>query len=364
MKKGFLPIDQQRSSTSQNLRLNRKTAIKAAISLSLSLSILMVVTSVIIISFDKSSTSTPLNFISIKVLASFVFNVILLYYLFLVQFKYISKYSQQHHRRNPTILIVSLIIVLILSPLFSRIQWRWFSSDQPDGVFLAVHLVKDMVILFISFLYTSIVFLFNKNQEKVLENKNLEIENLQNRYNMLKNQVDPHFLFNSLNTLNGLIATDVDRAHKYVNHLSQTFRYSMQDHQMVRVKDELRFTKSYIYLMQIRYGDALTAVIDIAPECMSQCVVPFALQALIENAIKHNAFSDKNPLKICIKSNGQESIIVKNNVRPKRSREKSGLGLGNLNERYFLMFEKTIEVSHDTDQFVVEIPLITMSKPE
>jgi len=189
--------------------------------------------------------------------------------------------------------------------------------------------------------------------------KNLAIENFKNRYNALKNQTDPHFLFNSLNSLNGLIGYDDERAHEYLIQLSSVFRYTIQGDSVVTLYDELEFAESYIYLIKIRYGDALSVNIQIPESHQNYYILPFAIQTLVENAVKHNITSLQKPLNLVIKLTEDEGIIVENNLQPRQDVSYgNGLGLSNLNERYWLMFRKNINIQADNSFFRVEIPLI------
>lgn len=360
MKKNFNSFKLQRELT-HRLDYNRKTAIRSALSISIALSFI-VMFSLGYTFYDKKNGISILDFVSVKLLVNFLLNIVFIYYLFFFQFKIIRRLSFNKSKLYPILFFLSFfIIVVLVSPIISRAQWRWFFSESlPSGFFIALHLAKDLMILFLSFLYTSLIFLFNKNQEKELENNNLEIENLQNRYNMLKNQVDPHFLFNSLNTLNGLISSNVTSAHNYLSQLSHTLRYTMQEHQIVTLREELEFVESYISLMKIRYGDALNIDLNINSAYLTYKILPFGLQILIENAIKHNVLSQKYPLFISVRTSEDETISVENNIKYKRNRGKNnGLGLANLNERYWLMFNKNITVVHQQDKFVVEVPLIS-----
>ncbi|WP_298650536.1 histidine kinase [uncultured Proteiniphilum sp.] len=214
--------------------------------------------------------------------------------------------------------------------------------------------------LFISSVFvTYLIYLIIKNQKRMEENKNLTIENFRNRYNALKNQTDPHFLFNSLNSLNGLIGYDDERAHEYVMQLSSVFRYTIQERSVVTLSDELEFAESYIYLMKIRYEDALSVNIQIPDGHPEFYILPFAIQTLVENAVKHNIVSRQKPLDLVIRMTAEETIIVENNLQPRQDvRSGNGLGLSNLNERYWLMFRKNINIQADDSVFRVEIPLI------
>ncbi len=142
-------------------------------------------------------------------------------------------------------------------------QWWWFRDEVSPRAYSTLHYVKDLIILIISFLFTLLIYFINQNQMRVTENQHLVFENLQNRYNALKNQTDPHFLFNSLNTLNGLIGYDDQRASDYLEQLSNVFRYTMQNKEVSKLSDELEFAEAYIYMMKIRYNDGLDVQISI-----------------------------------------------------------------------------------------------------
>ena len=283
------------------LNYNKKTAIRAAVIMSFILAFVMVSSSIFFASLDGTARATILDFISLHSIVSLLSNTLLLYFLFRLQFGVIRRYP--HNRTKLwALLLISFLLIAIVSPIFTRLQWWWFRGEVSDQVITTLHYVKDLMILLISFLFTGLIYLINENQKKVVENQSLAIESLQNRYDALKSQVDPHFLFNSLNTLNGLIGLNDKRAHEYVDQLSQVFRFTMQDHQVVSLDDELRFVDSYIYLMKIRYNEAFNVHFRIDPAYRSCKVVPFALQTLVENAIKHNVITRKNPLSVIIET--------------------------------------------------------------
>ena len=174
---------------------------------------------------------------------------------------------------------------------------------------------------------------------------------------MLKKQVDPHFLFNTLNTLDGLIGIDVNKAHEYVQNLSQVFRYTIGNKEIMHLDEELDFTESYARLMKIRYGDNLQIKYNIDDKYRNYYIIPVSLQLLVENAIKHNVVSSKHPLLITIETTSNESIRVTNTIQPKSDVEHGeGIGLANLIERYELLFHKEVIITK-TNIFCVEIPL-------
>ncbi|MDD2226723.1 MAG: histidine kinase, partial [Dysgonamonadaceae bacterium] len=236
------------------LGYDKKTALTAAIILSFILAFILLSSSIYALSIDSSTYIDVSNLISIKSAISLLSNTLLFYFLFRFQFWAIARYSNSRHQYKMWLLLVLLfLITAIFSPVFSKMQWWWYRDKVSGKIYSTLHYVKDVTILIISFLFTALIYLINQNHKNVTENQNLIIENLRNRYNALRNQTDPHFLFNSLNTLNGLIGYDDERAQEYIEQLSGVFRYTMQDHTVTKVSEELQFIDSYIYLMKIRY---------------------------------------------------------------------------------------------------------------
>jgi LytS/YehU family sensor histidine kinase len=197
-----------------------------------------------------------------------------------------------------------------------------------------------------------------RHRQVLLENQQLIAENMRNRYEALKNQLNPHFLFNTLNTLDGLIGFDDEKAHNYLQNLSSSFRYTIQNKEITTLKEELDFVKSYTYLMKIRYGENLTIQYAVDEKYNNFQIMPISLQLLIENAIKHNVINDKHPLTIFVETTENDSIKVSNTIQPKINAEAGeGVGLANLVERYNLLFGKDVVITQN-GVWGVEIPLI------
>jgi LytS/YehU family sensor histidine kinase len=161
-----------------------------------------------------------------------------------------------------------------------------------------------------------------------------------------------------LNTLDGLIGFDDEKAHYYLQNLSSSFRYTIQNKEITTLKDELQFVESYSYLMKIRYGDSLKIQYAVDEKYKNYYIMPVSLQLLIENAIKHNVINDKHPLTIYIETSENETITVYNAIQPKiNAEEGEGIGLANLIERYKLLFGMEVMITKN-GIFGVEIPLI------
>lgn len=211
-------------------------------------------------------------------------------------------------------------------------------------------------------LYES-VYYFRQLQAALLEAEQLKKENLQSQLETLKNQVNPHFLFNSLNTLSAIIPDDAELAVEFVQKLSNVYRYILEIREMqtVSLRDELSALRAYIFLMQIRFGTNVNFHLDIPDERLSDRVVPLSLQMLVENAVKHNIISTHRPLFIEVFIQ-KDRVIVRNNLQRKnQDTDSTNLGLSNIRNRYRLLANQPVDVIVTTQSFVVSLPLLTES---
>ena len=179
-------------------------------------------------------------------------------------------------------------------------------------------------------------------------------------YEALKNQVNPHFLFNSLNTLSGLVEQKPELATEFIKKLSDIYRYVLEqsDKELVSIHNEMKFVEDYIFLSKMRFGKSLIFNSELSSG-NNILIVPLGLQMLIENAIKHNIISDKKPLKIEIVIE-EGFIIVKNNIQKKNtiSSDKEPLGMENLKKRYEYLSNVPVEVIESDNTFIVKLPII------
>ena len=193
------------------------------------------------------------------------------------------------------------------------------------------------------------------------ERKQLEQERTEAELKNLKNQLNPHFLFNSLNTLIAEIEYDPATAVKFTQHLSEVYRYVLrqQQCQIVSLKEELDFLDSYIFLHQVRLGDCLSLERDLPDNVIDHQLPPLTLQLLAENVVKHNYIDDFNPMTIRVYTErNSRYLCVSNTLRPKKVSNASGKGLKNLSERYQLLCKQDIQIRKNDHQFTVSIPLI------
>ena len=206
-----------------------------------------------------------------------------------------------------------------------------------------------------------IIRLIYQKQIIKLENETLRREALQSQFESLKNQLSPHFLFNSLTALKTLIREAPETAQNYVNNMSRALRYTLQrnEKRLVTLKEEMNFMDSYLYLIKLRYDTNLTVNTTIQDKYFSYNLPPLTIQTLVENAIKHNEISKEKPLVINIEATDTEKLTVWNVIQLKITEEEGGgIGLINLTKQYQLLIGEEISISNLNGQFRVEVPLI------
>lgn len=206
-----------------------------------------------------------------------------------------------------------------------------------------------------------------ENQSLTTENQHLQLkseqqakENILSRFETLKNQVNPHFLFNSLNVLSSLVHEDPNLAEDFIGKLTKVYRYvlDLKDQVLVSLEEELAFIKSYFFLHQIRFGNKLRLYVQIPPEDTHQLLPPLTLQLLVENAIKHNIITHEHPLTIEMYTEDQH-FVVKNNFQPrKESVASTGIGLQNLKSRYQFLSDIQPSFVKDADSYIAKVPLL------
>ncbi len=259
--------------------------------------------------------------------------------------------------------IVTTIVYTFIAWLIVVYVWVILMKGQFGFDVLLRHLnatsfvITLLITFFISIFIHGSGFLQSWKQT-LIEGEQLKKEQIAARYETLKNQVNPHFLFNSLNVLTTLVHKDADMAEQFIRQLSKVYRYVLdsRDKEVVPLTKELTQLEAYIYLMKIRFGESLKTTINIHSEGM---VAPLTLQMLLENALKHNEASKMHPLSIDVFQEGNDYIVVKNNVKKKNSvGESTGVGLENIRSRYQFLSDKKILVHQDLDSFTVKIPII------
>lgn len=209
--------------------------------------------------------------------------------------------------------------------------------------------------MFVNFFYQSFL-----NQHVGIELERAKTENLKAQHELLKQQVNPHFLFNSLNTLKYMVETNDKEAVNFILKLRDIYRFTLESRKidLIELPAELKILEAYMYLLKARFEEGIDLFINIDQKYYSTFIPPFTLQLLIENCIKHNVVSLNHPVHIALYSE-KEFIIIENNLQPKKVAEPStGLGLENINNRYIQLSDKKIEIIAGETLFTVKLPVI------
>jgi len=249
---------------------------------------------------------------------------------------------------------VLFVINTLIEAYFSQGHFNFIK--QLDGI-----IINTVIISLISFFIWTVMFLrrfFEGYKKNILKEEQYKRDIAIYQYEMLKNQVNPHFLFNSLNVLTSLVETNPDAAVKFIRKLAELYRYVLdaKDKELVPLSEELRLTEAYVYMQKNRFGDNLIVSSNVSPD--SKQIVPLALQMLVENAVKHNIVSSDRPLTIHIfEDNGY--LVCENNLQKKLTLPDSNtIGLKNIKDRYEFLSPMPMFFGEVDGQYVVKLPLI------
>jgi len=291
-------------------------------------------------------------------------------YTFLVTFLiftlnyYIIRPFDRHRKMNIQTVILS-VFLSFLSVFVLMLVINWIKSFGTPEINARGHhdelLIRNFFSSIIVLVSIYIMRLIYQKQVCELENEKLMTESLQSQFESLKNQVSPHFLFNSLTALKTLILESPNLAGQYVDHLSQVLRYTLQssDKQLVALNEEMESAGSYLFLIKMRYDTNLVIKTEINQMLMSMMIPPLTIQTLLENAVKHNEISKRNPLTIVIQTIENETLVVSNRIQEKLTPEQgTGIGLANLSKQFQLLGGREIQIKQNNREFRVEIPLI------
>ena len=250
--------------------------------------------------------------------------------------------------------------ILLAIAIAGIIHWiSVVNGDIGEKSFFVLLTMRNTGLAFVSFLVSYAYDISERSKLDKIKLLGLKNEKMEAELGALKAQVDPHFLFNSLNSLTGVIRENQKEAIQFVNHLSQTMRYTLEkrDVNLVTLKEELQFLGSYEYMMKIRFGEGFVIQTNVPSSGMGAKLPQFALQLLVENAIKHNRVSLKSPLNIRIEME-EEHLKVVNNYQPKASVPKGyGFGLASLSQRYELLGMPPVEINRSETEFSVRLSL-------
>lgn len=245
----------------------------------------------------------------------------------------------------------ALYVFFLLNPSYFGFWWtalKW------------ALIVGGLTSLFMNTFYTGIYF-FEKWKESLLETERLKRENVQSQLNALRNQVNPHFLFNSLNTLTALIGEDKNKATQFVRNFSDFYRYTLksQEQELSTLQEEINATQLYLKMQEERFGANLIFKNNIPESKLKTYIPTLTLQILVENAIKHNVISSSKPLTIELSVDENDFLIIKNNFQPKTTKLPSTkLGLKNIQERYRYLCDRKVSIEEGKTNFKVFIPVL------
>lgn len=270
----------------------------------------------------------------------------------------------QRMRHRLFVLIIALIVLshfgyslrVATHIIIDKKTWDWPSLlDYSDTM---------GVVIF----YTTVIltiyeggYLWMQWKQSAAEKERLIRSQWQAKYDLLKTQINPHFLFNSLNSLSSLIIENPQQAEKFADEMSNVYRYLLRnnDADLVTLAAELKFIRSYCNLLTTRYGEGFRLCIDVPSEAANYLLPSLTLQLLVENAVKHNIVSREQPLHVIIRVSGEDTLHIINNMQKKTITVSSnGIGLSNINNKFKLLNQKGISIEKTNDTFCVIVPLI------
>ena len=281
------------------------------------------------------------------------------------------------------LLVLSYMVittVFILGPLWGYVYWHWFGYVYQSGTATRI-LLFNVVVNLISVGAFESVYSLDKWRTTTIEKEQLKKINLESQYESLKQQVNPHFLFNTLNSLSSLIADEPQRAEQFVDELAKVYRYLLQtnrrtddtDHtgELTTLATEMAFIGSYFHLLKTRYGTGIRLDVAIDDADLNWLLPPLTLQMLVENAVKHNVIHADKPLTIEIKSAPTGRLLVRNNLQRKNTRPERRLvlsnqvGLSNITAKYRLLAQHRPTLNPATPGVIVAEtdPFFTVSLP-
>ncbi|OSZ81082.1 hypothetical protein CAP36_07550 [Chitinophagaceae bacterium IBVUCB2] len=252
----------------------------------------------------------------------------------------------------------ALLVVFFVGNILHGYTWEQNSNP------LKLNIIYASLINLFFHLLNAILFFFREYKRHWMEVEDLRKKTAQAQVQLVKSQVNPHFLFNNLNVLSGMVIKNNPEANHFIEEFSKVYRYilSNQDKELVELRSELEFIRPYLFLLQKRFDEGLVISINIPEHYKTWHVVPAALQMVIENAIKHNIVSRNKPLYIDIHANGSQTLVIKNNLQPRQMVEPSTrIGLQNIKKRYELISGRDIDIKKTATEFEVSLPLLNLN---
>ena len=259
-------------------------------------------------------------------------------------------------------LLLEIAALIAWPTIVVLLTYVFFKNIAPPEIMEGSKLGNIINAVLITFLITAIhecVDFYHQWREHFKKSVKLEKANLEAKYETLKTQINPHFLFNSLNTLITYVE-DNEVAITYIQNLSDFMRYVLKsrEQEAVLIRDEVDIAKKYAFLQESRFGKNLSVQFNVPEKYFHYSILPLSLQMLIENAIKHNIISKDRPLKVDVYINSDKYIVVENNLQKKFDEPSTKLGLANISERYKFLSVKEVKISESSGKFAVALPLV------
>jgi two-component system LytT family sensor kinase len=278
---------------------------------------------------------------------------------FLVNFSWIRSLQAITGGRRWIVALISNLLFVAISAAVVVILAIVIFRVQAIAPYFLIYFFRNLLITVMVVLVTYVVDLVERLKQERIEVLQLQKRNAETELAVLRSQVDPHFLFNTLTTLGSLVRSNNSEAVAFIDHMADTYRYMLENRGLkaVPVREELSFVESYLFMMKKRFEEGLYVITNIREEFLDRTIPQFSLQIVVENAIKHNVISGKRALRIEVESD-DECIIVRNNLQKKISSNGHGMGLDNLAQRYWLMAQKKIVVASDRNRFEVRLPVL------
>ena len=268
---------------------------------------------------------------------------------------------QTPQRISLSVLCYMILTVGVQTPL----MWLFDKITFLNYTFVSYVDLRIAVISALGNIIITIIFeglaAFERWKATLFETEQLKKENLKSQLQSLKNQINPHFLFNSINSLSSLIGDDPEKAEEFLDEMSKVYRYLLRnnDDNLIPLSMELQFINSYYHLLKTRYGEAINLDIKVSDECSQRLLPPLTLQILMENAVKHNIILKEEPLQIEIICTNNEELTIKNNLQRKSMKVQSNnVGLQNIAAKYQLLNQPDIYINETATEFIVTVPLI------
>ena len=269
-------------------------------------------------------------------------------------------YGFKHTARRAILQVIALLIVgFVVKIILGFIFTNFFDINlhySPLEAFISIYFTSLFVLANYEGLY-----LYYQNKQNILAREQLKREQIHSELQGLRSQVNPHFLFNSMNTLLHIIEEDQALASSFLKKLSRVYRYILEkrDDHLIPLKEELAFIESYIFLQKERFKHNLEVELEVDDYYLDKLIVPLSLQMVFENAIKHNIISSKKPLKIEVYIDPLQYLVIKNNLQlKKQTMPSTGVGLQNIKSRFEFFSSQKVIVEQNLTHFIVRLPLL------